>query len=94
MFFYIFSRGGDDCDLQLVCGDHTFLVHRCVLRAISEEIDRECSELSDRPKSNTIELGQFQPNIIQIIIEYVYTGCKFLLCVSTPKIDDICLITN
>ena len=61
-------------DIQIKCGDQTFDAHQLVLSARSPVFKTMLQTEMKEKKTGLIEIKDFDPNIIQEVLNYIYTG--------------------
>ena len=63
------------CDVMIICGNHMFYSHRCILSAISPYYKLMFSSESSQNKENDYfvsDLSEFPPTCVNFLLDFIY----------------------
>ena len=67
-------ESGHDSDVKLIVNGHDFEAHKTILMARSEVFAAMFISGMNESQSNTIEITDIEPTIIDIMLRFMYTG--------------------
>ena len=78
-------------DFIVKCQDKEFYVHQYILKQQSEYFDRLLNNNFVERENNFVAIDDFEPEIVEILLRYLYTG---VVCLPGQGITDVIRIVD